>query len=273
VTVPAAAVGGSAVVDVGPACPDDLPAHAHADLFSFELTLDGRRFLVDSGVGEYQAGPWRDYYRSTRAHNTVAVDGEEQIECWSSFRVARRARVFDRALIEAPHVCGVTARHDGYRRLASPVDVRRTFVQLADRAWLVVDRLEGEGVHAWESFVHAAPDVRIRIAGDSHADLTRDGQRLTVAWFGMRQASVATGVREPLQGWYAPEFGLHLPAGVLVLSGSGSLPIECGYLLAPGVAPSEVAIDQTGDGLDIVLQSTRYLTRHTGGRIAVDLVN
>jgi hypothetical protein len=58
-----------------------------------------------------------------------------------------------------------------------------------------------------------------------------------------------------------------------VLAGSGSLPIECGYLLVPGVAPPEVVVDQTGDGLNIVLQSTRYIARHAGGEFGVDLVN
>lgn len=45
------------LADVGAVCRDDLPAHAHADLLSLELSLDGRRMLVDSGVGEYAAGP------------------------------------------------------------------------------------------------------------------------------------------------------------------------------------------------------------------------
>jgi hypothetical protein len=274
VFVPALHDRGFALVDVGPACPDDLPAHAHADLFSFELSLDGHRFIVDSGVGEYQAGPWRESYRSTRAHNTLAVDGEDQIECWSSFRVARRARVFDREVIEAPLVRGVTARHDGYARLASPVHVRRTFVELAGQAWLVLDRLEGSGVHRWDSFVHSAPDVRIEIAEPGYARLTRGSKHLTIAWFGVQHAAVIKGTEEPLQGWYASEFGRHEPTNALVLTGRGSIPVECGYLIVPEVCPSAgVAVRQTVDGLDIVLGSARYVTRHQQGRFSVHLVN
>ena len=80
------------IVDAGPVCPDYLPAHAHADMLNYELVIRGRRVIVDSGVYEYQAGAWRDYFRSTRAHNTVEINRENQSEVWSSFRVARRAR-------------------------------------------------------------------------------------------------------------------------------------------------------------------------------------
>ena len=79
------------MVDGGPGGPDHLMAHAHADLFSYELSLFGERFVVDTGVYEYPAGPMRQYVRSTAAHNTASVDGVDQIECWDSFRVARRA--------------------------------------------------------------------------------------------------------------------------------------------------------------------------------------
>jgi uncharacterized heparinase superfamily protein len=269
VWVPSLGGRGSALMDVGPACPDDLPAHAHADLFSFELMLDGARWIVDSGVGEYQAGPWREYYRSTRAHNTVAVDDEDQIECWSSFRVARRARVFAREVVESPLASGVTACHDGYSRLRMPVKVRRTVLDLDGRSWLVVDRLEGSGVHRWSSFVHAAPNIAVDCDGPSCARLTRAGRVVTIAWFGVADASIVSGQQGPLQGWYAPEFGKHLAASVLTLSGGGRVPAEFGYLIVPDLLPSELSVLRTESGLEIRLGTATYVTRHERGRISV----
>lgn len=244
---------GAALVDVGPACPDDLPAHAHADIFSFELSIDGRRVVVDSGVGEYAAGEWREYYRSTRAHNTLAVDGIDQIECWDSFRVGRRARILDRRTIAGPLAEGVTARHDGYARLRQPVWASRTFLAIAGRAWLVLDRLDGTGRHRWESFVHAAPEVTVEFTGDRSAVLRREQLLATVVWFGAASASVTSGAREPLQGWYAPEFGRRLAAPVLALSGEGAVPLECGYLVAPDLDPRRVDVVPSGRGLRIRL--------------------
>ncbi|HUE85923.1 MAG TPA: alginate lyase family protein [Vicinamibacterales bacterium] len=269
VTIPALDLRGIALIDVGPACPDDLPAHAHGDIFSFELSLDGQRMIVDSGVGEYQAGPWRDYYRSTRAHNTVAVDGEDQIECWGSFRVARRARILDRQAIAEPFLHGITARHDGYARLAKPVYVRRVFVALADSAWLVIDSLEGTGAHTWESFIHAAPDVSVDHDGERRAQLSRPDQRLAIACFGFAAASVVRGAEAPHQGWYAPEFGRRLPASVLVLSNRGPLPAHCGYLIVPDRPASDVDIVSEPGGLRIRMGSSRFLAEHSASDIRV----
>ncbi|MEN3026389.1 MAG: alginate lyase family protein, partial [Chlorobiota bacterium] len=53
--------------------------HAHCDQLSFELTIGSCEILVDSGTYCYTASPeWRNWFRATGAHNTVAVPGIEQ---------------------------------------------------------------------------------------------------------------------------------------------------------------------------------------------------
>jgi hypothetical protein len=53
--------------------------HAHNDNLSFELNVKGRDFIVDGGSYLYTPLPKiRNEFRSTRAHNTLAVDGFEQ---------------------------------------------------------------------------------------------------------------------------------------------------------------------------------------------------
>src|SRR5690606_15320930 len=80
------------IADVGLVGPDYLPGHAHADTLSFELSLHGRRVLVNGGTSTYEANAERLRQRGTAAHNTVVVDGQDSSEVWSAFRVARRAR-------------------------------------------------------------------------------------------------------------------------------------------------------------------------------------
>ncbi len=80
------------VIDCGAIGPDYQPGHAHCDTLSYELAIDGRRVIVDSGVHDYEPTQHRAYARSTPAHNTVVIDGQEQSEMWGVFRVARRAR-------------------------------------------------------------------------------------------------------------------------------------------------------------------------------------
>ena len=80
------------IIDCGHIGPDYQPGHAHCDTLSYELAINGRRVIVDSGVFDYEPSSERAYARSTKAHNTVVVDGEEQSEIWGVFRVARRAK-------------------------------------------------------------------------------------------------------------------------------------------------------------------------------------
>lgn len=77
------------VMDAGEIAPDYMPGHAHCDALSFELSCEGAPVFVNSGTGQYQ-GPLRSYFRSTAAHNTVVIDGEEQSQCWGEHRVSRR---------------------------------------------------------------------------------------------------------------------------------------------------------------------------------------
>jgi uncharacterized heparinase superfamily protein len=268
VRIPAIDGRGVLIMDVGRACPDALPAHAHADFFSYELSLDGRRLVVDAGVGEYAEGPWREYYRSTRAHNTVSVDGLDQIECWGSFRVARRADVLDRAAIHGPLLTGIRARHNGYARLPDPVGAARAIVCLDDRAWLVIDELEGAGIHSWESCLHASPDADVSMAGSDRAVLTRGGQILAVAWFGVDEACTVRGQPSPRQGWHAPAFGRHLPVWTLVLRGRGAVPARFGYLLAPLVDAADAAIARSARGIHIRLGTAEYDVEGTGAGLS-----
>lgn len=75
--------------DAGEIAPVYMAGHGQCDALSFELSYQGRPFFVNSGTGQYQ-GDYRSYFRSTKAHNTVVMDGEEQSECWGEHRVARR---------------------------------------------------------------------------------------------------------------------------------------------------------------------------------------
>jgi uncharacterized heparinase superfamily protein len=130
------------ICDVAPVGPDYLPGHAHADTLSFELSIDGKRVLVNTGTSTYEAGPERFRERSTMAHNTVEVDGADSSEVWSAFRVARRARPFNVTVTDRGEELQLDAQHDGYRRLKGNVMHRRTW-RLRDTALSIEDTLTG----------------------------------------------------------------------------------------------------------------------------------
>jgi len=220
--------------DAGEPCPSHLPAHSHADLLSFELSLSGRRVIVDSGVCEYAPGPWRDYCRSTRAHNTVQVDGQDQSEVWGSFRLGRRAHPAGVCWQASGRSATVSAAHTGYRRLPGGVVHRRT-VSYDGREYRIVDEVTGTGSHRVESFLHFHPDTTIRMeAGGLTAE--SQGVRLRITFdreakTHLRPASEASG--DQLQGWYCPGFGVCRPNPVVTLSREGALPIRMSYTISP----------------------------------------
>ncbi len=148
-----------AVLRAGPHGPDHQLGHAHADLLSFDLSYGAQRIITDTGTGMYAAGPAREWLRSTAAHNTVQLDGEELLEAWSSFRSGRRGRARCHGRGEAAGFVWLHASHDGWRWLrGAPVHHRLLAVHA--EAVLVLDALLGGGAHHLTSRLHVHPDAR-----------------------------------------------------------------------------------------------------------------
>jgi uncharacterized heparinase superfamily protein len=133
----------------GSPAPEFLPAHAHADALSFQLWWQGRPVVVDPGTFTYEPGADRDWFRSTRAHSTVCVDGHNQFRLWGAFRSGPLPKVSLRyareQALEASVVLPGRVRH-----------VRR-IEWAGDEVW-VYDQLEGKGLHHLESRLVWAPE-------------------------------------------------------------------------------------------------------------------
>ena len=221
--------GDMLVVDCGAIGPDYQPGHAHCDTLSYELALDGRRVIVDSGVHDYESGPRRQYSRSTRGHNTVVIDGQEQSEIWGLFRVARRAKPLGAAIARLPgNGVRFEGMHDGYRRLPGRVVHKRVIEYDGSGTWTVLDEVSGTGRHSAESYIHLHPDYSAKRGKDCIEILKKDGKaigRLEV----IGNASISFEA-----GHYFPEFGMELENLVIMLSCSGTLPLEFGYRISKG---------------------------------------
>lgn len=225
--------GNYLVFDFGQPCPDHLPAHAHADLLSFELFLGGEPVIVDSGVYAYEEGPWRDHFRSTRAHNTVEIEGRNQSEVWASFRVGRRARPTVSGWEDNQRYTFAQASHDGYKKLPGKVVHRRTI--LYDKEldfWLVVDQLFGRGRVTAHSYVHLHPGVEVQESGEVW-EIGHPQGGVHLAVFGAQEVVSSCGRLQPVrQGWYSERFGEMQPSLVISLEAPKPLPGILGYLIA-----------------------------------------
>jgi uncharacterized heparinase superfamily protein len=152
--------GAVALLDMAPIGPDYLPGHAHADTLSFELSVRGRRTIVNSGTSCYGISIERLRQRGTAAHNTVVVSGEDSSEVWGGFRVARRARPIGPEITVGQELvasCG----HDGYTRLpGSPVHKRRWIIN--EGRISVRDHVSTVALSS-EARFHFHPDVKVSI--------------------------------------------------------------------------------------------------------------
>lgn len=212
------------IFDVAPVGPSYLPGHAHADTLSFELSWHGQRLICNSGTSCYGKGPVRAWERSTAAHNTVAVDGEDSSEVWNSFRVARRAAPFDFSIDSSNDVITLSCSHDGYTRLrGKPVHRRAITVTPGQVAW--DDVVDGEGSHCVDGRIPLHPQVCVRVAGDSTLQLEcPDGRRLELA----AEAGMNLAVK---RGTFAPEFGIVLERPVVTWCLAGALPLRAAIRL------------------------------------------
>lgn len=151
--------------DAGPLGYLGLAAHGHADALSFTLSLDGRPFIVDPGTYKFGDAPeWRRYFRGTAAHNTIRIDGQDQSVQAGPFLWADHAAAETLETSASEDVSSVRARHNGYARLASPVNHTRT-LDLSLDSLSVRDRLLTAGGHVVEWRLHLHPDVSASVEG------------------------------------------------------------------------------------------------------------
>lgn len=128
--------------------------HAHADALSLVLYAGGRELLADTGMGLFEWNKERKYAVSTRAHNTVVVDGQDQhvrSMHWNTPNTAA-CRIWDFAAQESYDY--TFASHYGYTRYEDPVIHSRKVLFVKNRYWLIVDLFEAQGLHRYEQYFH-----------------------------------------------------------------------------------------------------------------------
>lgn len=147
------------VIDAGPQGADTA-GHGHADALSVTANCAGRALLIDPGTFEYVGGELeRNRFRGTKAHNTLVVDGVDQVEPKGPFSWVNLPNVRGEEWIKGETFDLFVGSHDGFARLADPVVHRRTVFSLKSRFWLVRDQALGRGKHQLDLFWHVDPEL------------------------------------------------------------------------------------------------------------------
>ena len=223
------------IVDIGPlGCPVS-GGHGHADLLSIQCSIFGEPCLIDAGNYCYTPETeWREFFRSTAAHNTVTVDGESQSEPAGPFGWHSRPRVRLRAWHSTPELDFLDAEHSACLR-GEAVAHRRRILFVKPRYWIVVDDLSGTARHQVNLTFQFAP-MRVTLGPNRWARAQTPGGR--ALWVGpFTSAPVRTALRcgelRPIRGWIAPDYGRREAAPTLIYSMTAALPSRVLTLLLP----------------------------------------
>ncbi len=218
--------GEKIVVDAGPPSVDYNVAHAHCDMLSFELYFKATPIVVDTGVHGYEGDRFREYSRSTRAHNTVVFDGREQSEIWGTFRIARRAKIVGADAASSSN--GAQWRFEG--SYSPYYNSRLVHSRVIEREgsgdWVITDTARGDFNEA-ESFIHLHPAVKVKRSGDANIECEAGGERFTVEPFGSASTTIS-------EGWYFPDFGIAQRAVTLSFQKKRSKDENFGYRIRRG---------------------------------------
>ena len=201
------------VADCAPLGYLSIAAHGHADALAFTLSLGGQEFLVDPGTYAYHTQKvWRNYFRSTAAHNTVCVDGLDQSVIGGNFMWLGKAKA---RLIKhdvAGPVQVFEGEHDGYKRLADPVIHRRKIeFDSNQRCIVIIDILQCSSLHEVTLHWHIAEACSTTVvAGELQVQNSHSAIRMRCS-HGDGQVQVLRGSNLPISGWISRRFDEKMP--------------------------------------------------------------
>ncbi len=188
------------VADIGFIGPDYIPGHAHADTFNFELYINKKPFIVDTGISTYETNQRRILERSTTSHNTVEIDNLNQSEVWGGFRVANRAYVT--ILHESNN--NIKAVHDGYKKRLNTLHEREFIFE--NDSIRIIDKIISDNEHKAFSRIHFHPNID---EGMIKKHIMFDNSEYTIKEY-----------------QYSPEFNVQIHAKVLEISFTKKLEIR-----------------------------------------------
>ena len=201
-----------AVCDYGPIAAAKLPAHGHCDVTNLELSVEGVRWIVDSGNFNYADDSMRHYCRSSIGHNVVTVNDENQANIWSKFRMGNRPETFGHQKGERDGFHWATAAHNGYRRLGVPIVSR--LVAFRGHTAICFDQGQNAGgsERSLVGYLHFHPDVSVTRETDQPDGVVRFclTHHSTV-----RRISFVADEVSTEQGWYCSGFGDRTPSTVV----------------------------------------------------------
>lgn len=225
-------------------------AHGHADALSIQLAVFGQLALVDPGTFAYnQDQTFRNYFRGTRAHNTVTVDNKDQAEIMGRMRWKNIPRSFIHYHYFSDQLDIVCGEHHGYRRLSFPAVHRRTLLFVKDPSYfLAIDRMIAAGVHTYALNFHFMPGTLLAGNNPIVAQLPRCNG-LVMHVNASDELSLERKEGDPLpMGWYSAKYGHKIASPALSFRCTGENTLFCSLIVPYHNSPLSVFLSRAAVG-------------------------
>jgi hypothetical protein len=216
--------------------------HSHLDAQSVTIYSDGVNLCPDSGLFSYLFTASYDYFHGTRAHNTVVVDGADQLE--------------GAAFPGAYGVVGNTSWATAWSTAYYGVDHLRTVVILDQSQLLIVDTLSSKSPHDYTQTWHLAPGAGLSMQGlDANVTDSANAPVLLLRQAELQGLTVANTFGaddggEHMQGWSSSLYNEKEPVHALEYTRHGtSATFATLFLMGPYAASSQpVELSDQRDG-------------------------
>lgn len=146
-------------------------AHGHADLLSIDLSLRGRPLFIDPGTYSYSgSAEMREQFRSSKAHNTLTVDGRSTSQSAGPFSWRSRANAAVKEWITDP----IFDYFEGQGELPDGGIHTRSVMYIRGDYFIIRDVAEIPGEHLFELNFRYSPeiaperDLEGEFVGDAH---------------------------------------------------------------------------------------------------------
>jgi len=196
------------IFDCGPLGFGLIAAHGHADCLSFTLDAYNKSFFIDPGTYTYiAADPFRNYFRSTAAHNTVVIDSENQSEIAGPFMWATKARAFVKDWQVKDGFTKIIGWHDGYHRLIDPVTHRRSIEFDKNNSVVVIrDFIEAKASHTMEQFFNLSPECVVTQLDAHRFKIVNDDKAVELLTEVQGKAEARIASENPINGWVSRSY-------------------------------------------------------------------